>query len=292
MLSNYGEVMENASLEHYNTYGIKTYSKYLVKVDSIDHLLELINYLAKSQISYLVLGKGSNVILPDTPYNGCIISLEKLHKIVINNEEVEVECGVLLSELVTKTIANNLAGFANFATIPGTLGGALVGNASLNKDASLYHYLEKLVVIKDNNLVTLTKDDIKYSYRDSSFKNTKDILVKATFKLKKGEQEKLLKEVTTIKEKRLQTQPKGVKSAGSVFKNPDGYAAGKLIDDLGLKGLQIGDAAISLVHANFIVNLGSSTSKDIKKLIEIIQEKVYNTYGVTLELEQKIIEWD
>lgn len=290
ILDNFGECLEDASLEKYNTYGLKTKTKYLIKPDTIDKLVELIKYLHTENIKYIVLGKGSNVILPDNPFNGVIISLEKLNKIAINDNIVTAECGVLLNKLVNEVITNDLGGLENLATIPGTLGGALYGNAGV-KDSSISDYLESVVVISHNRLVTLNKKDITFKYRDSSFKRENVVLVSATFKLQRANKEELMQTVAASTKMRNDTQPKG-KSAGSVFKNPEGDAAGRIIDSLGLKGYNVGDAYISDKHANFIINKGICTSKDIKKLIAIVKEKVKNTYGIELELEQNIIEWD
>ncbi len=290
-MNEYGEVIENVSLKNYNTYRIDTHAKYLIKPYDVNNLQKLIKYLDNEKIKYYILGKGSNVILPDQYFDGVIINLDNLNKVVINNEEVYADAGISLSNLVLKTVDSNLAGLENLANIPGTLGGALYGNAGAY-NTCIFDVLEDITIIKDNELKTILKDDIKYSYRDTEFKHYDCIIISCHLKLKKGNKEELLKIINENKIKRKNSQPLSEPNAGSVFKNPEGYSAGKLIDDLNLKGFHVNDAYVSTIHANFIVNKGKATSADIKKLISLIKEKVYNEYNIKLELEQIIVEWD
>ncbi len=291
-LDEFGEVYENYSLENYNTYGIKTKTKYFIKVNDIDSLINLMAYLTTNNLKYYVLGKGSNVILPDEPFKGVIISLEKLNNYKLEDDLLEVECGAILSKIALLTVLKGLSGLENLATIPGTIGGALVGNASFNKDITIYNNLISVSIIRDGKLKTLKKEEITIRNRYSSFKETKDILVKATFKLTKRSKEEMLDLITSNREKRQNTQPLEYRNAGSVFKNPDGYAAGKLIDDANLKGYQIGGAKISEKHANFIINVDNATSKDIKNLIKYIKKQIKEIYNIELELEQVIVDWN
>ncbi len=291
MYEEYGEVIKNASLQNYNTYRILTYTKYLIKPFNINDLKELVNKLNIDKVKYYVLGKGSNVILPDESFDGVIISLENINKVEINNNLVYAEAGVILNKLVIDTINNNLQGLENLANIPGTLGGALKGNAGAN-GSEIYDYLKDVMVLRNNEILTINKEDIEYSYRHTMFKNNNDIIIGCHLQLNEGNKEELLEKVRENKEKRKNSQPLNLPNAGSVFKNPLNNSAGKLIDELGLKGFNINDAYISNIHANFIVNKGNCKSKDIKELIAYIKDKVYNKYKINLELEQVIIEWE
>lgn len=291
MLNNFGKVYENASLEKYNSYGIKTSCKYLIKVSNSDNLILLLKYLNDNKIPFYVLGRGSNVILPDKPFRGVIISLEDMNNIEINGNIVTSDAGVILGKLVRTCINNNLGNMEYLLTIPGTLGGAIYGNAGI-KEHDIFENIKSVWVIRNNKLVKLNKEDIKYSYRYTMFKENKDIIVKAEFLLEPKDKkimEELVKEQVI---KRKNSQPLEYKNAGSVFKNPEGTFAGKLIEELGLKGFSINDAEISTKHANFIINKGNATSKDIKDLIKYIKDKVYDAYNIKLELEQIIIDWD
>ncbi len=292
MLNSFGEVLEKASLLNYNTYGIDTTCEYLVKPNNADNLKALLNYIKENNIKYYILGKGSNVILPDTHFNGVIISLELLDKVFINNEIVTAECGINLSAFIMGCINNGLEGLEYLALIPGSLGGALYGNAGV-KGYEIYDKLISIEVIRDNKYLLLNKDDIEVSYRHTSFKKNCDVLVRATFKLDKTDDIDILKErVKENRIKRLETQPLEYRNAGSVFRNPEGDSAGRLIEQVGLKGYSIGGAEVSTKHANFIINKGNATSSDIKNLIKVIKERVYKEFKIDLVLEQIIVEWD
>lgn len=291
MLNKYGEVLVDASLESYNTYGIKTSTKYLIKPNNLEDLKELVKYLDESNIKYYVLGKGSNVILPDNKFNGVIISLENLKRFEINENIVEVEAGIILGAFVMECINHSLGGLEYLAGIPGTLGGALYGNAGV-KDSCIYDYLENITILSNNEIITINKNNIDYSYRNTMFKETNAIILGATFKLYKDDENKLKEIVKENRIKRLNSQPLEYKNAGSVFKNPEGDYAGRLIESLGLKGYTIGGAQISERHANFIVNVANATGSDIRNLIKYIKDKVYEAYKIELELEQIIIDWE
>ena len=291
MLNKFGDVIENADLTSYNTYGIKTSAKYLIKPSSINNLLELLRYAKENNIKYLLLGGGSNVILPDTLFDGIIISLELINNIEFNGNVIKAEAGIPLSKFVMESINKGFKGLEHLALIPGSLGGALYGNAGV-KESSIYDNLLDITIIRDNKLVTLLKNDLDIGYRHTEFKKNKDIILSATFKLCEGNISDLKEVVKENRIKRLNSQPLEYKNAGSVFKNPEGDYAGRLIESLNLKGFSVGDAEISRKHANFIINKGNATSKDIKELIKIVKEKVYNEYKIELSLEQIIIEWD
>lgn len=291
MLSKYGEVIENASLLNYNTYGIKTSCDYLVKPFNTESLKDLIMYLNTNNIKYFVLGGGSNIILPDTIFHGVIISLEKLNNVLINENLVTAECGISLGNLVMACVNNSLKGLEYIALIPGTLGGALYGNAGV-KEHTIYDNLICVEVIRNNEIIKLLKDDLEIGYRYTSFKENDDILIRATFKLDNGDKEEMLSIIKDNRLKRLDTQPLEYKNAGSVFRNPPGDYAGRLIESVGLKGFNVGDAEVSTKHANFIINKGNATGNDIRELIRIIKEKVYDEHKIDLILEQIVVEWD
>ncbi len=284
-------ILENYSLENYNTYGIKTYTKYLAKPNNVNDLKELLKYIKDTNTKYYILGKGSNVILPDNSFSGFIISLENLNDISINDNEVTASSGVLLGLLIKKAINNNLEGLEYLYGIPGTLGGALFGNAGAYNH-TIYDYLESINVLRNNELITLKKEDIKIAYRYTEFKDNNDIIISATFKLNKNYNVDIQDIIKEISDKRKNNLPLEFKNAGSVFKNPENDYAGRLIESVGLKGFRVNDAQISLKHANFIVNLGNMKGSDIRELINIVKEKVYNEYKIKLELEQIIIDWD
>ncbi len=280
---------ENVSLKNYNTYKIEAKCQYLIKVLSIDGLINCLKYLKEHNISYFILGNGSNVILDDY-FKGAIIKLDGLNKIKIQNNLIEVEAGCMMNTLASTTVDNNLTGLEWAINIPGTIGGSIVGNAgAYNSD--IFANLIKVTILDNNlNIIEINKEDIIYSYRKTNLKD-KGIVLKAYFKLNEGNRIESLELMKTRCEKRIASQPLNLPSAGSVFRNPDGDYAGRLIEEAGLKGKTIGGAQISNKHANFIVNIGGATSQDIKNLIKLVQSEVKKKFDVDLILEQNIIDW-
>lgn len=290
-LAKFGKVKENVDLKSYNTYKVSTISKYLIDVKSEELLVSLIKYLKENNINYFILGNGSNVVFPNEPFDGVIIKLNGLNAIDIDDDEVYVGAGVMLPKLVNETVNNCLCGLEWAAGIPGTLGGAVVGNAGAYL-SEIFSFIEEIRVLENDEIKTLKKDDVKYSYRYSSFKENKDVIILgAKLKLNKGskdESEVLMKERL---ERRIKSQPLEYPSAGSVFRNPEGNYAGKLIEDCGLKGKRIGGAMVSEKHANFIINFDNATPKDVRDLIKLVHDTVLKETNIDLVIEQELIDW-
>ena len=282
-------IEENVSLKKYNTYKIEAKAKYLINVLTKESLIEVLKYLKKENMAYFILGNGSNIIM-DNYFDGAIIKLSGLTNINIDKEYVYAEAGVMMNTLASMSVASNLTGLEWAINIPGTIGGSIIGNAgAYNSD--IFDNLVSIEVLDANlEVKEILKKDINYSYRSTDLKD-KGIILSAYFKLAKGNKEESLELIKTRCEKRIASQPLELPSAGSVFRNPPGDYAGRLIEEAGLKGKIIGGAQVSLKHANFIVNIGGATSQDIKNLIKLIQEEVKNKFNVDLILEQKIIDW-
>ncbi len=272
-----------------NTYNIECYAKYLYKPKNVEELEKKLAYLKENNIEWYVLGSGSNVILPDTPFNGAIISLQDMNSYSINKDLVFAYAGINLNTFIMNLINLGYTNLAKLYGIPGMLGGAIYGNAGAN-NKDIFSDLVS-VLVYDTSLKTLNKESITYGYRTTSFKNTKAIILGATFKLEKGDKEEALNTIKGNMKIRREKQPLELPNAGSVFKNPSNCSAGRLIDECNLKGLGVNDACISMKHANFIVNIGHATSKDIKTLIKKVQEEVKKQKNIDLELEQVIVEW-
>ena len=290
-MENYGEVLLNEDLKKYNTYKIGGKCKYIIKVNDVNNLIGLIDYLNINNIKYFVLGKGSNVILPDEDYDGAIILLDKINKIKINKNIVEVGAGCTLSYFINRLISKELKGIENLYGIPGTIGAGIVGNVGCY-GTTISDYLDSVTYLEDGKLVEIKKDDCYFDYRTSIFKtNKKRIIISCKFIFEHGDKEEMEKTITTNLNKRRDTQPLEYPNAGSVFRNPIGYFAGAIIDSNNLKGYHINDAYISEKHANFIINKGNATSKDIKELIKYIQKFIFEKEKIELELEQEIIKY-
>ncbi len=190
-----------------------------------------------------------------------------------------------------KTVEANLTGLEWAINIPGTVGGSIVGNAGAY-NSEMFDSLVSIKVLNDNlEIQSIKKEDLIYNYRHTNIKELKLVVLEGTFRLDKGNKEESLELIKDRCERRCQSQPLDMPSAGSVFRNPDGDYAGRLIEQVGLKGKTLEGAQISLKHANFIVNTGSATSKDIKNLIELVQKEVKDKFDIDLIVEQEILDW-
>ena len=287
-IKNY-EYYKNISLKRYNTYKLDVSCDYLIYPKNVDELLNLLKYLKENNIKYLILGNGSNVILA-RPNFDVVIKLDKLSKIEIQGNMVIAGAGVSMIKLANHCMNNGLNGLSFAGGIPGAVGASTAMNAGAYKE-DMAGIVEKVKVITpDLEIKTMTNQELEYNYRDSFLKRNKDyICVEVIFKLKKDSKEKIKALMEDRRNRRVSSQPLTMPSAGSVFRNPEGLSAGKLIEDLGLKGYTIGGAQISEKHANFIVNIGNATYEDIIALIEYIKKKVKEEYNIDLILEQEII---
>lgn len=290
-LEKYGKLKENVDLKKYNTYKVSSTTKYLIEVKDEENLLNLINYLNDNDINYYVLGNGSNVVLPKNDFNGVIIKLNEFNDIDIDDDEVYVGAGVMLPKLVNETVNNCLKGLEWASGIPGTLGGAVVGNAGAYL-SEIFDFIISVRVLDNGVIKELKKSDIKYSYRYTSLKGQRNIIVLgATLRLEKGNSDESQSLMRNRMERRLESQPLDYPNAGSVFRNPENDYAGRLIEECGLKGKTVGGAMVSTKHANFIINYDNASGDDVKKLIKLVHDEVLNKTGVDLIIEQELIDW-
>jgi UDP-N-acetylmuramate dehydrogenase len=287
-LSNICEIEENFDLKKFNTYKLNSVCDYFAKPKNAQELKELIKYVIDNNIKYFVLGNGSNIILP-IHYDGVVIYTRGLNNYKIHDEYVYAESGCMINALAIKVTDMGYSGL-DFATgIPGTIGGSIYMNAGcFGSDIS--NILISAEVFDGKNVIELSNEELKYGYRTSMLKTHKDyIVLSCKLKIEKGNREELKALVTERTNKRIQSQDLSHPSAGSVFRNPEGMSAGKLIDDLGLKGYSVNDAMVSYKHANFIINNNDANQEDVINLINEIKSKVKEEYNVDLILEQEII---
>lgn len=233
------KITKNKNLKDYNTYKLNAICKTFIEIDAEEELIKLINNIKEP---YKIIGNGSNLILPEY-INGIIIHLN-LKDIYIKNNEITASSGVLLPNLVNKTINNNLTGLEWASGIPASLGGAIMNNAGAYKH-SILDYITKIKVLENNQIKEITKDEIKASHHQTNLKNKNIIILSAALKLEKGNKEESLNLIKEYTQKRINSQPINYPSAGSVFQNPEGDYAGKIIESLGLKNFHIKDAYIS-----------------------------------------------
>lgn len=287
-INNY-EYYKDISLKKYNTYRLDIKCGYLIYPKNTLELINLLKYLKDNNIKYIVLGGGSNIILA-RPYFDVVIKLDKLNNIEINDNIVTAGAGVSLIYLAGICMNNNLNGLSFAGGIPGMLGASTSMNAGAYKEDMASIVKEVKVISPNFEVITLTNKELNYSYRNSFLKEHKDyIVVEVTMEMSHLDKDKIKEIMTNRKNRRVESQPLDMPSAGSVFRNPEGLSAGKLIEDANLKGYTIGGAMISDKHANFIVNTGTASYEDIINLIDYTKNKIKEIYNIDLILEQEII---
>lgn len=294
-LREYGNVEEHATLKNLNTYHIGGTAKYLISPNSINDLISILKILQKAKIKYFILGNGSNIILNDREYDGAIIRMNKLDGIEIHPtlQMAYAEAGAMLPKLVQEAVDNSLMGLEFAAGIPGTIGGSIYGNAGAYNSCIL-DYVTSVTVLDENlEVKVLEHEQITYAYRTSMFKEKKNyIILAAKFYLKEGDKKSSLEIMEDRRNRRVASQPLEYPSAGSVFRNPEGDYAGRLIESCNLKGYHIGGAEVSEKHANFIINKNNATSQDVYQLINYVHDTVLEKTKVDLHIEQEFIDWE
>lgn len=274
------QLQKNRFLSEFSTFGIGGPIRYFVEVSSIEEMEEA--YLL--DFPKLILGKGSNCLFPDEGFDGLAI-LNKIDFCHWNENEVTVGSGHSFSLLGAQTARKGLSGLEFASGIPATVGGAVWMNAGANGRETCDSL--KSVLFFDRTRREYFRNELSFSYRTSPFQSMKGTILAATFVLQPFPEAR--KSQLQIVEYRMKTQPLKEKSAGCIFRNPPGHSAGALIDKCGLKGICVGGAKVSEIHANFIVNHASASARDVKELIRLVQEKVFEQTGVHLEPEVRMI---
>ncbi len=287
-INNY-EYYKNISLKRYNTYNLESYADYLIFPTNEEELINLLQFLKENKIKYIILGEGSNIILAKPNYD-VVIKLDRMNNIEIKDNIVVAGAGVSLIKLANLCMNNNLDGLSFAGGIPGLVGASTAMNAgAYNEDMSMI-VKEAKVITPDMEIKTLTNKELEFAYRDSFLKKNKDyICTEVTFKMNYKDKKEIKEIMNNRRERRITSQPVNMPTAGSVFRNPVGLSAGKLIEDAGLKGYVYGGAKVSEKHANFIVNEGTATYEDIIMLIDYIKDRIKILYNIDLILEQEII---
>lgn len=291
--NNIGTLLKDVSLKKYTSYKIGGIAKIMVYPKNVDKLVLLLNKLNKDNINYKVLGKGSNLIFSDEDYNGVIIKLDLFDRISINDTVIKAGAGVSLVKLAYLAYTKGLTGLEFASGIPGSIGGAVFMNAGAYKSDMGYITSEVLVLTPELEVKTLYNKDLNYKYRSSFLKhNPNYICLEATIVLRHGDKVLIKELMETRRQKRLMMQPLEYPSAGSVFRNPEGDFAGRLIEECGLKGFMIGGAMVSEKHANFIINKNNASANDIRNLILYVHDTVKEKTGVDLKIEQEFVNWE
>lgn len=288
----YPEIQQSMELAPFTTIKIGGPADFYYELKDINTLLELIEDATELEIPWIVIGGGSNLVFSEEGFQGLVIHI-KAKNIKKVNTGIEADAGALISQIIQFALKNSLRGIENLAGIPGTLGGAIRGNAGAN-GTEIQDIIETVTIFDPKNGIRTEQNDyFNFSYRNSKIKkDSNKIVLKATLKLQKASQDDLITMQETIKKNllgRTGRQPQGM-TTGSFFKNPSPEnPAGKLLDQAGCKGLKVGKAQISDLHANWVVNLGGATQQDIIELVKMAKNKVKERFNVDLEPEVQLV---
>ncbi|MEG1286829.1 UDP-N-acetylmuramate dehydrogenase [Clostridium sp.] len=282
-------VIEDAQMKNYVHFRVGGAADILLIPETKEQVTKSIEICRNNNVPFYVVGNGSNLLVRDGGIRGVVIKLGEVKNISVDGNNVNAECGALLKEVSSAGISNSLTGFEFACGIPGTVGGAVFMNAGAYH-GEISDVIESAEVIDNKgNIITLNKEELELGYRSSSVMKKGYVVLSAIFKLQSGEEEKIKERVDDLTFMRESKQPLEYPSAGSTFKRPEGYFAGKLIQDAGLKGFTLGGAAVSEKHSGFVINKGGATAKDIIDLIHHIQDEVKKQFGVDLHPEVRII---
>lgn len=289
-----GKIEKEVFMSKYTTYKVGGLATAIIYPKTVEKLVTLIKLLRKYKIKYKVIGNGSNLLFSDKKYNGIIIKLNSLDNIEISDTKITVGAGYQLIKLSLLTAKKGLTGLEFASGIPGTVGGAVFMNAGAYKSDMGYVVRNVKVLTPDNEIINLTNKEMNFHYRTSFLqKHPEYICLEATIRLKHGKKEEIEKLIKDRRKRRLETQPLEYPSAGSVFRNPSPEEpAGKIIEEIGLKGITKGGAEISRKHANFVVNTGGASASDIKYLIDYAKNSVKENRNIDLKVEQEFVNWE
>lgn len=292
--TNIGKIEQDVFLSNYTTYKVGGLASCIIYPKNIEKVVELVKLINKYSLKFKILGNGSNLLFSDRKYEQVLISLSNINQLEIIENKITVGAGYSLMRLARDAMKRSLTGLEFAAGIPGTVGGAVFMNAGAYKSDMGYLVRTAKVLTPDLKIIELTNIEMDFHYRSSFFqKHQNYIILEVTLKLENGKKKAIEEVMAERKKRRMETQPLEFPSAGSVFRNPENMpAAGKLIEDVGLKGLTKGGARISPKHANFIVNIGGASADDIKSLIEFVQDTVKEHYNITLKVEQEFVNWE
>lgn len=273
-------------MSKHTTFRVGGNADFFVEIGSPVELANMIKYLKQTERDYLVMGNGSNLLVGDKGYEGVILHLgSRFNRIETDGETVTAQAGALLSSVAKAAAQNGLTGLEFASGIPGTVGGAVVMNAGAYDGEMKQVVTGVTVMTEDGELLELDNDTMEFGYRTSIIKSRPLIVLEAQLTLAKGDAAAIREKMEDFACRRKSKQPLEYPSAGSTFKRPEGYFAGKLIMDAGLRGYRIGGAQVSEKHCGFIINAGNATAADISELMDEVVERVKEQFSVTLEPE-------
>lgn len=284
-------LIADADMKQYTSFKAGGRADLLVMPGSYDDLIYITDTLKSEGAPYMIMGNGSNILVKDGGYRGVIIRIDDgFSDIQVQDSSIIAGAGALMSSVARKTLEAELTGFEFASGIPGSIGGGVFMNAGAygGEIADVIEYA-KVLEKASGSIKQIPAPELELSYRHSALQLSGDIVLEVKLNLKRGSHSNIAEEMKTLTARRNEKQPVQYPSAGSFFKRPEGYFAGKLIQDAGLKGLSVGGAKVSSKHSGFIINTGGATATDILSLMRLVQNTVYDKFGVMMEPEVRII---
>lgn len=288
------KIYENVSISKYTTYRVGGICRVMAYPADVSELIKLLKLLKSRNVKYKILGNGSNLLFSDKEYDGFLIKLNSFDTLTFfGNNKIKVGAGYSLIKLSLMAAKKGLTGLEFASGIPGTVGGAVFMNAGAYK-SDMGYVVETVKVLTPNlEIINLENKEMNFHYRSSFLQTHRDyVCLEVILKLNVGKREAIEDVIRERRERRVASQPLEYPSAGSVFRNPEGGFAGQLIEESGLKGMTKGGAMISDKHANFVINYKDATSSDIKYLIDLAHDTVFEKYNVDMKIEQEFVNWE
>ncbi|MCI8638565.1 MAG: UDP-N-acetylmuramate dehydrogenase [Coprococcus sp.] len=289
-LTNKDKIKKNEPMEKHTTFRVGGPADYFLVPERTSEIADIVQLCRGKNVPYYVIGNGSNLLVGDKGYRGVVIQIYKsMSRIRIEGDEIIAQAGASLAQTACAAMEASLTGLEFASGIPGALGGAVVMNAGAYGGEMKDVLISADVLTRDGRVKTLTVEELELGYRKSVIPEEGFIVLEVQMRLKRGKREEIQGRMEELRQKRLEKQPLEYPSAGSTFKRPEGYFAGKLIQDAGLKGFRVGGAQVSEKHSGFIVNTGGATAAEIQELIRRVTAAVKEKTGVTLEPEVRRI---
>ena len=284
------EVRFEEDLSGYNTFRVGGPASCMVFPSSLKEIQKVLGFVFAHEVPLLVLGRGSNVLISDEGFPGIVMSIgNRLGEFRIEGDRVNAQAGTPLPMLANKMADSGLAGLEFAAGIPGSVGGGVRMNAGTG-DGDIGGVLGEVISVQaEGQVKRRDRKDLEFGYRPSEFQGNGEVIAEATIILQEEDPEKVKKRIKANLDYRAKTQPLAIPSSGSVFKNPQGDSAGRLLDDSGCKGLRIGAAAVSRIHANWIINEDGASAREIWRLVSLRRGRVFDRAGVRLEIELELV---
>ena len=283
-------ILEAELMSRHTTFRIGGPADFFLVPENADEIRRIIAVCKEKNVPYFILGNGSNLLVGDGGYRGAVIQIYRnMSSVTVEGNEITAQAGALLSAVAAAAKNASLTGFEFAGGIPGTIGGAVVMNAGAYGGEMKDVLTEVTVMNAEGDIFTLPTEELELGYRTSIIKTAGYIVLEAKIRLKEGDPEVIRETMKDLTIRRTTKQPLEYPSAGSTFKRPEGYFAGKLIMDSGLAGYQVGGAQVSEKHCGFVINAGDATARDVRTLMDNVRDIVYKKYGVTLEPEVKFL---